>query len=372
MEIECLNSLTDGQARDWTAFLKSAAHQHPRQDIRFAHVERALGQDVVFAIGRVQGDIKAVGIFSRQRHRFLPGRYAQATALSGPVCDDVGHLVSFVKGVANHAKFQKVDAMSITPYWTGDEIEGLQSALADAGFRITDSEPFRNTGLIDLDQSEDELRASFSRSARRKVRLIDKSHVEIREITTRQGAEEFFERLNTLVIARHNLTPVLKPEVDACIAHIYHDPTIGVIFGAYDRDTFLGGLLLYRSDRVAHARRYVADPDAAKAIGNLRVAPALWLEGLFWAKRQGCSLFDVEGFLPVEDKSHKNFNVYEYKREFKPTYVRRLAENTIVLHPASHAVSNMPGRVKAMVKAALPEATVRKIRSVIAARRSKS
>ncbi|UWQ16061.1 sulfotransferase (plasmid) [Aliiroseovarius sp. M344] len=42
MEIECLNSLTAGQARDWAAFLKSAAHQHPRQDIRFAHVERAL------------------------------------------------------------------------------------------------------------------------------------------------------------------------------------------------------------------------------------------------------------------------------------------------------------------------------------------
>ena len=372
MEITCLKSLTDGQAQDWADFLNSAKHQHPRQDIRFAHVERALGQEVVFAIGRSDGVIQAVGIFSKHPHRFLPGRYSVAIALSGPVCDSASNLVGFVTGIAEHEEFKNVDALSITPYWLGDEIDDLQAMLKKAGFEISDTEPYRNTGLIDLGMDEDELRASFSRSARRTVRLIDKSEVEIREVKTRKDAEEFFERLNTLVIARHNLTPVLKPEIDACIDHIYNDPTIGVIFCAYHNDTFLGGLLLYRSGRVAHARRYVADPTAAKVIGNLRVAPALWLEGLLWAKLQGCALFDVEGFLPVEDKNHKNFNVYEYKREFKPTYERRLAENTIVLRPFSHAVANLPERLKSIIKGVLPEAALQKIRTAIAARRGGS
>ncbi len=354
MEIECLDALTAPQEAEWRAFLAAARHQHPRQDPRFAAVERAVGQDVVFAIGRQGGAIRAVGLFTMQRARFLPGRIAAASALSGPVCDDAAALVAFVQGVAGHPRFARVDAIRVTPYWLGDEAAELAARLAEAGLKITDPEPHRDTGLIDLTMTEDDLRASFSRSARRKVRLIEKSDVVLRRIDTPERAAEFFERLNTLVIARHNLTPVPPAEYEAGIAHIYTDPTIGAIFGAYHGEVFLGGLLLYRSGTTAHARRYVADPDAAEAIGNLRVAPALWLEGLLWAKAQGCTRFDVEGFLPVEDKTHPNFNVYEYKREFKPDHVRRIAEHTLVLKPVTHTLNGLPRRARGAVKRLFP------------------
>ncbi len=354
-EIECLDSLTASQEAEWQAFLAGARHQHPRQDPRFATVEQATGQKVIFAIGRRGGKICAVGLFTLTPSRFLPGHISVASALSGPVCDDGAGMVDFLRGLAQHKRFAKVAAIRITPYWLDEEADDLAGTLAAAGFRITDPEPHRDTGMIDLTQSEDDLRASFSRSARRKVRLIEKSDIEIRRVETAEGAATFFERLNTLVIARHNLTPVAPAEYETGFSQIYSDPSIGVIFCAYHDEVFLGGLLLYRSGTTAHARRYVADPAAAQAIGNLRVAPALWLDGLLWAKHEGCTHFDVEGFLPVEDKSHPNFNVYEYKREFKPAHVRRIAEHTLVLNPLSHSVNAMPGQVKTGLKRLFPQ-----------------
>lgn len=350
MDIECYDDLTGEQIREWREFLARADHQHPRQDPRFAEVERASGNQVMFVTGRRDDRLCAVGIFTLQPNRLVPGRMAVASALSGPVCDSAPDMVDFLQGLAAHDRLARVDALRVTPYWLEQEADELAAALAQAGFRISDPEPHRDTGMIDLTMTEDELRASFSRSARRKVRLIDKSDVEIRTVTRFGDAETFFERLNTLVIARHNLTPVLRAEYEAGYRHIFNDPSIGVILGAYHDDVFLGGLLLYRSGTTAHARRYVADPEAARAVSNLRVAPALWLEGMFWAKREGCTRFDVEGFLPVEDKSHPNFNVYEYKREFKPTHVRRVAEHTLVNHRLFHQANVVPSQLKRVAR----------------------
>ncbi|MEL7256877.1 MAG: GNAT family N-acetyltransferase [Pseudomonadota bacterium] len=353
MKIDCSDTLTDEQKAEWCVFLAQSQHQHPRQDLRFVDVMRAMGEEVLFVMGRQNGAVCAVGLFSLHPSRFLPGRIALATALSGPVCDDEDTLVDFVQNMAAHPQFAKVDAICITPYWLGEQAESLTGRLTAAGFRVTDPKPYRDTGVIDLTMSEEELQASFSRSARRKVRLVEKSEIEIRRIDTLADTETFFERLNRLVIARHNLTPVPHSEQQAGFHHIFSDPSIGIIFGAYHEENFLGGLLLYRSGKTAHARRYVADPGAAKAVGNLRVAPALWLQGLFWARREGCTQFDVEGYFPVDDKSHPNFNVYEYKREFKPDHIQRVAEHTLVLNRTSHSINTMPRRGKNAVKSIL-------------------
>ncbi|GAB4540928.1 MAG: hypothetical protein Tsb0024_11570 [Ruegeria sp.] len=355
MDIECLEDLTEAQKTEWCEFLSTSQHQHPRQHPQFAEVDKAIGNRVIFATGRRAGRLVAVGIFVLQPSRVMPGRSAAAVSLSGPVCDTASDMVAFLQGLSEHPAFSRTDALRITPYWLDQDGDGLARALAQAGFRVSDPEPHRDTGLIDLTGTEDELRASFSRSARRKVRLVDKSEIEIRTAGTLAEAETFFERLNSLVVARHNLTPVSRAEYSAGFDRIFRDGALGVILCAYHQAVFLGGLLLYRSGTTAHARRYVADPGAAQAIGNLRVAPALWLEGMFWAKRAGCTRFDVEGFLPVEDKAHPNFNVYEYKREFKPTHARRIAEHTLALSPAHHFANTLPGRLKAHVKRSFPQ-----------------
>lgn len=43
MDVECVFELTDTQIEVWRAFMAEADHAHPRQDLRYADVERASG-----------------------------------------------------------------------------------------------------------------------------------------------------------------------------------------------------------------------------------------------------------------------------------------------------------------------------------------
>ena len=193
MQIECHGQLTDGLMAEWEEFLLHAERSHPRQSPRFAAVERALGHDVVHVIGRQDGRICAVGLFSLRRSRVIPGRFSRAVALSGPVCDDVDTLTAFLTAIARSGAFARVDALTITPYWSGDAARALAEALRHAGWGLLDPEPFRHTGMIDLTRSAEAIRASFSASARRKLRLVEASPISIRPVSDLEGARVFFD-----------------------------------------------------------------------------------------------------------------------------------------------------------------------------------
>jgi len=353
MQIECYETLNDTQAAEWVKFLVSATHAHPRQNPRFAEVERALGRKVLFTIGRQGGNICAVGLWSLRQSRFLPHRFSEAMALSGPVCDDSTLLVAFLNSVSDCPEFKQVDALNITPYWVADDAQALSDTFSQTLLRLSDPEPFRHTGLIDLDRPESDIRASFSKSARRKIRLAENKPIEIRHVTSWLDAEVFFNRLNTLVLQRHSLTPVTEAEQRAQFQAVLSNPKIGALFCAYYEGIFLGGLLLYRSTYTAHARRYVADPDAAKKASNLRVAPLVWLHGMLWAKEQGSRWFDVEGFRLITDKSEPLFKVYEYKRELSPEPVLRVGEHTLPLHKGYDRINRLPAAARRKVKQAV-------------------
>ncbi len=354
MQLEFFNNPTPEQAAEWRAFQARSLHQHPRQDPRFAQVIRATGKVPLFVMGRRHGTLCAAGLFALLPSRIVPGRFCDASALSGPVCDDADTLIDFLGQVARAPAFSKVDAIKITPYWLDAAASDLATSLVAAGWANSEADPVRHTGMIDLTCSQEDLSAAFSRSARRKVRLVEKADIEIRRITTTQDTREFYDRLNQLVLKRHGLTQVPVPEQEAMFSGILTDPTIGALWGAYHQSTFLGGLLIYRSQRTAHARRYVADADAAQAISNLRVAPSLWLAAMLWAKEQGCTEFDVEGYRLIEDKADPLFNVYEYKRELNPREVTRIAEHIFVTNTAFHYANTLPRRVKSAVKRHFP------------------
>lgn len=327
-----------------------------RQDPRFADVERAKGNDPVFALGRNDdGSLAAVAWFLRRPSRLIPGRFSRAVALSGPVCDDPATILSFLDGVARHPDFARVDALTITPYWLGDEVPGLDAALERAGWYASDPGWFRSTGLIDLNRTPTEIVESFSRSARRKVRLVEKSDIVIRRIETLEEAAVFFDRLNRLVLERIGSTPIRPAEYASALDNQPGAPAGAAIFGAFLGEVFLGGLLVSRGLRTAHAGRYVADAAAAREVANnLRVAPSLWLAGMLWARAEGCSLFDVEGFELIEDESHPMFNVYEYKREFNPTPVKRSREYTIPLRSLLHTMNCFPKQARALLRRLTP------------------
>ena len=93
MEVAVFRDLPGERAEAWSIFLSETKHTHPEQDIRFASVLRAAGNDVVFVMGWIDEVLRSVALFSLSPHPFLKGYYREAMAFSGPVCDDPNDLL---------------------------------------------------------------------------------------------------------------------------------------------------------------------------------------------------------------------------------------------------------------------------------------
>ena len=353
MKIGGLRNLTSQQAGEWRRFLAAARHQHPRQDPRFADIERALGHVPLFVLGYDAAKLRAVALFSLRRFRLIPGNYTEALALSGPVCDDPTMFRAFLDGLVAEPAFARTGAIRITPYWLDGDADTLTVNLAGSRWRLSDPAPFRETGLLDLDKSSEEILASFSKSARREVRRAKRQGVEIRPIETLKEARVFFDSLNRLGALR-GLPRIVPKEYETAFPRIYSDPSIGTILGAYVDGAFLSGLLLYRSRDVAHGRRFTTEPVALRALSNLRIAPLLWWSAMIWAKEQGCRHLDVEGYREDMEKTNRLYNVNKYKGEFNPRPVRRFEEHTLVLNRLLHVLGAQRYRVRAALKRRMP------------------
>jgi len=349
MEFVCHAALTPEQSKSWTGFLDRSPHAHPRQDLRYGAVEARMGNTPLYFTATEKGALRGICLVSLQRRRSTGIPIVEAVVRGGPVCDDPHLLVDFLEAICGHPALERAVSLKSSPYWLDDDARALAPLFGGLPYRHVDPAPFRDTGLIDLDRSEEELRSSFSRSARRKVRLAEKAGIEVRPIRTIDEAHVFFDRLNRM-LQRHKLTPTSRLEYENSFDTVLTDSSIGIILGAYSGDLFLGGYLSLRSRRVAHSRSYVADVEAIESIDGPRIAPLVWLAGLLWAKAEGCRIVDVEGWKQVEDPSDPQFNVYEYKGEFNPTPAIRISEQFRVLRPGLHRVERVSRKLRGALR----------------------
>ena len=345
MKIECHSVLPDNLKTEWKEFHANAAHQHPRQDLRFGPVEVANGCDILHVIGREDREIKAIGLFTMRRHPFLPKVHAEAQCLSGPVCDDPDTLVQFVEAAHSHRAFSRTGRISVTPYWLNEEAEKLDVNLVQRGWIVSASELTRSTGLVDITPERDEILARFSKSARREARRALRQGIVVREIVDEEEAFEFLDSLNRLRSERG--LPVIGSSAFETTFRTIHGPgELGRIFGAYGDGTFVGGLMVYRSRFVVHGRHFTTEPATLKKISNLRIAPIVWLEAMVWARNLGCHSLDVEGYIEPSQYDGDKHKIYKYKSELYPTPTLRIAEH----YKTANTLINLGSNPKSILK----------------------
>jgi len=198
MQVECYKFLSAEHATEWQEFLSDADHQHPRQDLRFADIERAEGADILFAMGRQNEKLCAIGLFTLSPHKLLPKCHSSALCLSGPVCDHSEQLGDFMDSLVLHPMLKRVGQVKITPYWMANEGETLAKVLANRGWTLADPEPCRQTGWVDITPLPEQIFASFSKSARREVRRAGRQDIQLSTITDSGIALDFLDSLNRL------------------------------------------------------------------------------------------------------------------------------------------------------------------------------
>jgi len=113
---------------------------------------------------------------------------------------------------------------------------------------------------------------------------------------------------------------------------------LAVLLNASLEDEFLGGLWIVRSSQTAHFCRFVVARDSIKSLGSFTIGPALWWEGIKWAKAVNCRWVDVEGYEQDVTPEHQRYNLYKLKSEFNPLQAHVLAPATSIIIPSLYKI----------------------------------
>lgn len=205
--------------------------------------------------------------------------------------------------------------------------QALVAELKRRGWEYSsDQIQFRNTVLIDLNPSEEELLARMKQKTRYNIRIAEKKGVSLRvgkledlpmlykmyaETSVRDGFvirdEGYYKTVWELFMANQApITTYQFPHAEPLIAEVNHEP-VAAIFVFY----FAGrAYYVYGMSREAHREKM---PNYL-----------LQWEAIRRAKAKGCSVYDLWGAPEVFDESDSMWGVYRFKEGLGGRVVRTL------------------------------------------------
>lgn len=350
MRIELTSTLSSAQRDSWDGLLKAAERAHPEQDASFAGAHRAEGRAVVFAMGWRDESLVALALIALTPHPFLPGTYADAMSYSGPVADSQDDLVDFLEALRRQPSFRRIGRLRITPYWRDADARALREALERRDWRAYEPDGLRETGLVDLTGSPEEIFQRFVKSARYEYRKAEKQGLQIEPVLTEDRAVAFYESLD-----RHRnergMGSLSRPGFMAAFQDVYRHRRLGALTLVTHDGEIVGGWLGHCGGRSGHLMQVITEPAKLKQLNNLRVSPYLCLDAMLWAKAQGAEWLDVEGFRPNMTETDRLYRVYRYKAEFSPVHSQRLPGHALVLNRALHLTGNARDLARQTVRA---------------------
>ncbi len=205
--------------------------------------------------------------------------------------------------------------------------DALRQELTNRGWRFSDEQiQFRNTVLLDLTASEDEMLARMKQKTRYNIRYAGRKGVSVRigtiddlgllyrmyaETSTRDGfvirGEDYYRSVWGSFLANDMLDPL--------IAEVEGQP--------------VGGLMLFRfAGRAWYLHGMSRDLHRKKMPNYL-----LQMEAMRRAKEMGCTVYDLWGAPDVFDESDSMWGVFRFKRGLGGTVQRTIGAYDYPVRP---------------------------------------
>jgi peptidoglycan pentaglycine glycine transferase (the first glycine) len=305
-----LKSITDPTY--WNTTLSTLPYRHILQAWEWGQFKSRWGWSPRYFVNEENGTVNAAALVLRRT--FSPLKLNILYAPKGPVVDYANaeladRVLRELVDVArrDHALFIKIDP---------DLNQPDQSLLLDRGWRYSAEQiQFRNTMLIDLTRSEDDLLAAMKPKTRYNVRLAQKKGVTIRSGDL--GDLELLYAMYAETAQRDGfLIRPLDYYCDAWGSFIRSDGAHPLI-AEVDQEV-VAGLILFRfADRAWYMYGMSRNTHRDKMPNHL-----LQWEAMRWAKAQGCTLYDLWGAPDELVESDSLWGVYKFKEglgaEFAP------------------------------------------------------
>ena len=220
------------------------------------------------------------------------------------------------------------------------EQERVAAGMRAAGFsHVEKIRNYRNTLIVDLGGTEEELLASFSATTRRDLRGWAERPVEMRPIEDpRYGA-----RLNALAQETFGRTGgafVPRPWAER-IALCRELPSASRLVGLFRAGRDDPDALLAYAWGCSHGDHAHYDDAGSTRVEDIKVSmmyPLMW-DLMRWAKAQGCAWFDMGGAVPADAKDDPRLGISDFKRRFSKELVAVGAEWELEPHPGRAALA---------------------------------
>jgi peptidoglycan pentaglycine glycine transferase (the first glycine) len=199
--------------------------------------------------------------------------------------------------------------------------------LKARGWRFSPEQiQFRNTVLVDLRPSEDDILMAMHSKTRYNIRLAERRDVRVEEAG--EGDLARFYRLYAHTSARDEF--LIRPfGYYRDIWRTFLRARYGQLFLAYYGEQCLAGLFLFRWGEKAWYLYGASSDEERQRMPN----HALQWVAIKWAKAQGCTTYDLWGAPEVLNESDPLWGVYRFKSGFGGHVVRYLGAYDYPAHP---------------------------------------
>jgi lipid II:glycine glycyltransferase (peptidoglycan interpeptide bridge formation enzyme) len=205
--------------------------------------------------------------------------------------------------------------------------QAFMRALRERGWRYSaDQVQFRNTIVLDLSQSEDDLLAAMNQSTRRKIRIAERDGVTVRAGTVDDLGLLYDlyrmtgERDDFLIRPPSYYEQAWRAFIEAGLAH----PLIAEVDGQP-----VAHVILFHFGRKCWYFYGASSNTERERMPNY----LLQWEAIRWAKAQGYALYDMWGAPNTFSESDPLWGVYNFKRGFRGTVTRHIGAWDYVPYP---------------------------------------
>ncbi len=341
--------------REWNEALARFPQGHVLQTYEWGEVKGRWGWQPLRFLFQEGGEVRAAA--SVLRRPVPPTPFCLLYAPKGPAFDyeDLSLWPRVLDALERLARRQRAIFLKMDPDLRCNggveesELEPTAGAvinlLKERGWHFSPEQiQFRNTVLVNLRPSEEELLMAMHSKTRYNIRLAERRGVGVGEA----GEDELpqFYQLYAETSARDDF--LIRPfAYYQDVWRTFLRGKLGKLFLAYYEEQCLAGLFLFRWGERAWYM-YGASSDAERQRMPNHV---LQWAAIKWARAQGCITYDLWGAPEAFDESDPLWGVYRFKRGFGGQVVRYLGAYDYPVYPLLYRLfSTLLPRYRALLR----------------------
>ncbi len=326
--------LASDQLKDWNQFLFEFPDAHILQTLQWADAKKQNGwSPMFFWSGKSRHDLDALIMVLRRQLSFLGLNFTILYAPKGPTLnwnnpEVVNQTLEFLQSLCREQKaiFLKIDPdVLLGTGIPGSQDEqpnliglALREELHKRGWKFSpDQIQFRNTVLLDLKSSEEELLAAMKQKTRYNIRLAGRKGVKVRQ--GRPAELPMLYKMYAETAVRDDFA-IRHEEYYLKTWRAFIEADMGKILIAEVKGQPIAALILFYFNGTARYMYGMSTDQYRELMPNY----LLQWEAIRLSRQLGCHTYDMWGAPDVFDESDSMWGVYRFKQGFNGLTARHL------------------------------------------------